>query len=847
MSTFDPITAEAGPPRRYSLGNITIMVIFIITLVAFLNAAILALAWSKKPFLGVVVEPTLVVSDVGGVTWNAQRIGLNHPERITQIGERIVATVQEYEAVMENLAIGAPVSIQTVFPDGTLRVYPFVRVTIFPSADLVRFYWLPCFMGLAYLGIGFWIYRMRGDVASSRAFALFCISASIATGLYFDLISTHAISSLWTIAISFLGGTLIVLALVFPEEWFRGRRQIVFRYLPYSISLGLAIWGVLALRDQSDHWAYIEPWKFSYIYTSIGIFFFVGTLFYRQFTSHSNAVRQQARIVLWGGLFAFLPTAIWMLAPYLGLQISWDPALFLPFLILFPISIALAILRYRLWDIDIIINRTLVYGLLTVVLVLIYIASIVVLERTFQTLTGERSDLAAVVSTLVIVALFIPVRRYVQDFVDRRFYRRRYDAVKTVESFSASLRDEVDLDRVIRRMEAVIQETIFPSKVCTWLDTGAGFQIYRQREDLSSNGAKREAEETIISIDDPILEMFDQGPGSIELDQLDVDSEAYQFMVSSGYKLVVPLITQGELIGWINLGQRMSEQNYTSDDEILLTRLAIQVAPTVRVAQLVVEQQAEAITRERLEQELLVASRIQTGLLPKELPQFNDWQMSAYYKPAREVGGDFYEFKYFNDGRLGIFIGDVTDKGIPAAMVMATTRTLLLAVAQETLSPDQVLKKVNNLLHDDIPPGMFVTCFYAILDPANGRLVFANAGHNLPFRLTNHSVLEMKAAGMPLGMMPDMEYDLHETVVEPGDYIIFFSDGLVEAHNEQREMFGSNRLKSLFEEYSGDDPTLIDHLMDELEAFTGPDLEQEDDITIVGVKRYNSANGKQVK
>ncbi len=404
------------------------MVIFIITLVAFLNAAILALAWSKKPFLGVVVEPTLVVSDVGGVTWNAQRIGLNHPERITQIGERIVATVQEYEAVTENLAIGAPVSIQTVFPDGTLRVYPFVRVTIFPSADLVRFYWLPCFMGLAYLGIGFWIYRMRGDVASSRAFALFCISASIATGLYFDLISTHAISSLWTIAISFLGGTLIVLALVFPEEWFRGRRQIVFRYLPYSISLGLAIWGVLALRDQSDHWAYIEPWKFSYIYTSIGIFFFVGTLFYRQFTSHSNAVRQQARIVLWGGLFAFLPTAIWMLAPYLGLQISWDPALFLPFLILFPNSIALAILRYRLWDIDIIINRTLVYGLLTVVLVLIYIASIVVLERTFQTLTGERSDLAAVVSTLVIVALFIPVRRYVQDFVDRRFYRRRYDA-----------------------------------------------------------------------------------------------------------------------------------------------------------------------------------------------------------------------------------------------------------------------------------------------------------------------------------------------------------------------------------------------------------------------------------
>ena len=126
-------------------------------------------------------------------------------------------------------------------------------------------------------------------------------------------------------------------------------------------------------------------------------------MLYRQFTHPSTAIRQQARIVLWGSLFAFLPIALWMLAPYLGLQIPWNPGWFLPFLLFFPISIAIAILRYRLWDIDVIINRTLVYGLLTIVLVLVYIATIVILQRTFQTLTGERSDLAAVVSTLVIV------------------------------------------------------------------------------------------------------------------------------------------------------------------------------------------------------------------------------------------------------------------------------------------------------------------------------------------------------------------------------------------------------------------------------------------------------------
>jgi serine phosphatase RsbU (regulator of sigma subunit) len=843
ISNAEHTTGEEGSVQRYSLGNLITLAIFAITLVAFLNAAILALAWSKKPFLGFVVEPTLVVSNVGGVTWNAQAIGLNFPERITQIGERIISSAEDYETVTSLLSIGSPIPITTIFPNGTLRVYPSVRVTMFPAVDLARFFWLPFVVGLAYLAIGFWIYRMRGDIASSRAFALFCISAALATGLYFDLISTHVLSSLWTIAISFLGGTLIVLALVFPEEWSEGKPYTILRYLPYGLSLGLAVWGVLTLRNQSDPWAYVNPWRFSYIYTSIGIFFFIGILLYRQFTHSSTATRQQARIVLWGSLFAFLPIALWMLAPYLGLQIPWNPGWFLPFLLFFPISIAIAILRYRLWDIDVIINRTLVYGLLTIVLVLVYIASIVVLQRTFQTLTGERSDLAAVVSTLVIVALFIPVRRFVQEFVDRRFYRRRYNAVKTIESFSTSLQDEVDLERVIYRLETVIKETILPTHVDTWLDTGSGFQVYQPEESVLSEEVDQEFHQIRIALDDPILDSFNQGPGTVDLEQIETEFDSHRLLLSSGYKIVVPLISRGELIGWMSLGQRLSEQDYSSDDRLLLSRLAVQVSPTVRVAQLVAEQQAEAIQRERLEQELLVASRIQTGLLPKDLPEFDDWHVAAFYQPAREVGGDFYEFKYFKDGRLGIFIGDVTDKGIPAAMVMATTRTLLLAVAQESLSPGEVLEKVNNLIQTDIPASMFVTCFYAILDPGDGKLVFANAGHNLPYQLSKSVVMELKAAGMPLGLMPDMSYDVHETVIEPGDYIFFYSDGLVEAHDEEREMFGSNRLKRLFGEFSGEDLALIDHLLNELHAFTGPNQEQEDDITIVGVKRYNTTKG----
>ena len=162
-----------------------------------------------------------------------------------------------------------------------------------------------------------------------------------------------------------------------------------------------------------------------------------------------------------------------------------------------------------------------------------------------------------------------------------------------------------------------------------------------------------------------------------------------------------------------------------------------------------------------------------------------------------------------------------------------------MALVEGSLSPGQVLKQVNNLLQEDIPASMFVTCFYAILDPATGRMVFSNAGHNLPYHHTGEGVLELKAAGMPLGLMPDMEYDLHETIVKPGDRVIFYSDGLVEAHNPQDEMFGYKRLTDLIADFAGDDSTLIDHHTGELKDFSGPGWEQEDDITIVAIKRYN--------
>ena len=340
-----------------------------------------------------------------------------------------------------------------------------------------------------------------------------------------------------------------------------------------------------------------------------------------------------------------------------------------------------------------------------------------------------------------------------------------------------------------------------------------------------------------IAPNDPIVAYFLSAPGAIEVDKLHLASPALQAMKDAGVKLAIPLVSQGELVGLLNLGPRLSEQDYSTDDRGLLNTLATQSAPAVRVAQLVQDQQIQARENERIQHELRVAQLIQKTLLPKDLPALTGWKVNAYYQAARQVGGDFYDFIYLDDGRLGLVIGDVTDKGVPAALLMATTRSVLRAVAQRVVKPGQVLERVNEIIYQDIPPKMFVTCFYALLYPKTGQLLYANAGHDLPYhRHQMGGVSELRATGMPLGLMPGMKYEEKETTLAHGESILFYSDGIVEAHNSDRGMYGFPRLMKLIGEYEEED-SLKDVVLEDLAEFTGPGWEQEDDITMVTLQR----------
>jgi len=250
----------------------------------------------------------------------------------------------------------------------------------------------------------------------------------------------------------------------------------------------------------------------------------------------------------------------------------------------------------------------------------------------------------------------------------------------------------------------------------------------------------------------------------------------------------------------------------------------------------------EIRARERVEQDLRVARSIQQASLPKEVPELEGWRIATYYQPAREVGGDFYDLFELEEGRVGVVVGDATGKGMPAALVVSAASSMLRAVAQafHSSSPGEVLSRVNETLVARIPSNMFVTCFYAILDPKSATLSYANAGHDLPYmRHSDGDAEELRARGMPLGLMPGMIYEEVEVSLREGKSVLFYSDGLVEAHDPKGEMFGFPRLRALVAEH-GEERELGEFLMEELYSFVGEGWEQEDDITLLTLLRSAS-------
>ncbi len=252
--------------------------------------------------------------------------------------------------------------------------------------------------------------------------------------------------------------------------------------------------------------------------------------------------------------------------------------------------------------------------------------------------------------------------------------------------------------------------------------------------------------------------------------------------------------------------------------------------------------QQEVVERERLERELQLAREIQRTFLPHHLPSLQGWYLDARWYPARQVGGDFYDILELPDGRIGLVIADVADKGMPAALFMTLIRTLIRAAVHEVNSPSVVLERVNDLLVPDAQHGMFVTIVYAILDPNTGYLAYANAGHNPPLlmRYENREIERLTKGGMELGVYEGTHQEEYLTLLKPGDSLILYTDGITEAFSPDGEIYGELRLYQVIRSANSKSPQIvIDDIIDSVSDFTKSES-PSDDITILAIQRIDS-------
>jgi sigma-B regulation protein RsbU (phosphoserine phosphatase) len=301
--------------------------------------------------------------------------------------------------------------------------------------------------------------------------------------------------------------------------------------------------------------------------------------------------------------------------------------------------------------------------------------------------------------------------------------------------------------------------------------------------------------------------------------------------------LCLPLTIRHNILGVVYVDNRLQAGIFTQADLDLLSAIASSAAIAIENARLY----QMAVEKGRMERELQMAHEIQAGLLPGETPQVSGWEFVARWQPAREVAGDYYDFIPLDPGggQLGLVIADVSDKGMPAALFMALTRSVVRASVGHASSSADGIAHANRLICADATGGMFVTLFYALLNPETGEMTYVNAGHNSPllYRADQDQLTELTRTGMALGVMEDSSFEQRTVRLNAGDFVFLYTDGVTEAIDTQKREFGEERLQRvILDKRHAPAAEIVAGLEQALREFVGASSPL-DDITIVAAKR----------
>ena len=787
--------------------TMTLMMVFSATCLA------LATSWQSKTFPGFMLLGNQCVDSLYRQDWNGIKEGMQVADRIVKVDGIPVTSSAIVYRYIATLPVGTPVTYEierSLIPGKVEHLVKTVPTQTFRFWDMIGVFGALWLLGFFHLLIGAFVSRAKPDDRVARAHLYFCLVFAAFWMSHFEASSTYNFTILpHTLAFCLVGTFALDLAFQLPRRMPFMDRQPWIRWICFGLG------GAVTAYVLSNYYAG-ERWFFTFliltIYASLAVIALPlsAAWTYRSRTS-TPLERAQALLILWGALLGFMPAILVNLLTFFGISLPGSELAYLG-MTLFPLSVAYTIVRHKLFNIDVIVKRTITYTIVTSALLGIYFLMI----GGVRLLIGNHSEVANILATAIVALAFAPMRDRTKKLVDKLFFRSDYNFQTIVTEFSDEARVTLDSQQLLCAFIKQVERALYPGSIAVLL-RHAGTDELHLKESLGLDPDLK----LTLSVDHPAFDLLRRAGKAISAEPED--------FAPLKHMLLVPMRDKDDIIGCVLIGPRKSDLDYKEIDRLLLTNLSQQLAVWLKNTYLI----GQVAGQERLKRELEIAAEVQAGLLPSNLPSVPGIEIAALSKPALEVGGDFYDIIRVDENRLGILIGDVSGKGVPAALMMAMTLVVFRSLARGDASAASVMSKANELIYLNRPSRkMFVTAFYAIYDTRDRSLCFANAGNPFPIG----SLGRLEAKGVSLGVLAKSTYEERRITMRAGELLVLYSDGAEDAMNSEQEQFGEERLEQIVTENLTLSPGEIHaRLLSEIRDFTG-DGPPFDDITLVTLK-----------
>jgi len=591
---------------RFSL--ITVLLYQIIALLAFAAIPFLAADWLQKPFIGAFVEQTLMINTAKpsrAGTWGLRAVIPEFGYQVKKINGVEVTNTSQFEQQLSLASIGDTIPITLQTPTGELITYK-VSLQHFALLDQLAFLFIPYAIGLIYLISSLWVFSRRHRDVTGRAFSMFTTSAALGMATLFDLYTTHRLSYLWTFALALCGGTLINLALIFPQEIRAVKRHSFLRWIGYVPAIIVALLSFPAIYNLKQPTLYVTAWRGDFLLVGAGVLIFFCTMAYRWLRSTSPIAREQSRIILRGAIISFGPLAIWFVISIFNPSLAFLFYLLLPITV-FPIVTGYSILRYRLLRTDYLASRATLYASLIVITAFAYALIVSGMGQILgSSFTFANYPLLFGLVIFFIAILVLPLRTFLQKWIDTAFSRSQGGYRERLQSFSRDLTLAMELPEIIRLLRKYVDETISPNQIHIFVHDALSDHYVSTADDTG-----RPTTDLRFVSNSPLVTTLSQRRNSIFLGESFTVPSVLQTekarLALLGTQLFVPLPGKRYLIGWIALGARRSGEPYVEQDLHFLEALSDQSSVAVERAQVVAN-------LERRMHEMNILTRVSQGI-----------------------------------------------------------------------------------------------------------------------------------------------------------------------------------------------------------------------------------------